>query len=216
LKKIIENLKVHRNTLLIAVLILFYTVGSVGTLSDTYRTHFLALSPYNLILSFAVAVLAIESKNNAQIFFFLICYLFSMSSEWIGTSTGYLFGTYDYGKNLGVTLYGVPLVIGLNWWILLMGVSSIGCYLRLNYPVSVIFGALLMTLVDLLIEPVAMKSDFWHWENGEIPFYNFVCWFVIAFILLLIKQKISKQEPNKVHAVLFVVIALFFSIQNLI
>ena len=106
-------------------------------------------------------------------------------------------------------------MIGLNWWILLMGASSISVYLRLKPLASALFGALLMTLLDALMEPIAIKSDFWHWKNEEIPFYNYVCWFVLAFILLLIRQRLIKSEPNKVHAVLFLIITLFFSFQSI-
>lgn len=208
-------LQSRRSTVLIIILIIFYAVGSIGTQLDAYRAYFLGLSPYNLLLSFAVAVLSTESKTKGQLIFFLICYVLSMTAEWIGTATGYLFGTYYYGKNLGPTIFGVPFVIGLNWWILLMGASSISVYLRLKPLLSALFGALLMTLLDALMEPIAIKSDFWHWKNEQIPFYNYVCWFILAFILLLIRQRLIKPEANKVHAVLFVIITLFFSIQTI-
>jgi putative membrane protein len=207
--------KTRRNVVLISILILFYTVGSIGTQLVAYRGYFLSLSPYNLLLSFAVAVLAIETKTKAQLIFFLISYILSMTAEWIGTSTGYLFGTYYYGKNLGATIFGVPLVIGLNWWILLVGASSISSYMRMKPLATALFGAVLMTLLDRVMEPVSIKSDFWHWKNEQIPFYNYVCWFILSFLLLLIQQRLIKPETNKVHAVLFVIIFLFFCFQTL-
>ncbi len=205
----------HKNSILIGILVLFYSVGIVGTHLDAHRAYFLSLSPFNLILSFTVAALAIDGKFKAQFLFFGCCYLLSMLAEWIGTSTGYLFGTYHYGSNLGSTILGVPYVIGLNWWILLMGATSIGASLKLKPLTAAIFGASLMTLLDVIMEPVAIMSDFWHWKNEQIPFYNYVCWFILAFILMLIQQKMSKPEPNKVHTALFLIITLFFITQLL-
>jgi len=107
------------------------------------------------------------------------------------------------------------LVIGLNWWILILGASSISSYFRLNPLVASLFGAFLMTALDWIMEPVAIESDFWHWKNELIPLYNFICWFILSFALLLLQQKMAKPESNKVHSALFLIITLFFIIQLL-
>lgn len=205
----------QKNTILIAVLIIFYSVGTVGTQLPAHRAFFLGLSDFNLLLTFVIALLAFEKLNLKEIFFLVICYLATMSAEWIGTSTGLLFGSYFYGQNLGETVVGVPLVIGLNWWILIIAASSITDYFKLKPLVSALVGALLMTLLDVIMEPVAIKSDFWHWENEQIPMYNYVCWFLLTFILLVIKEKVSVSKANKVHSALFLIITLFFIIQLL-
>lgn len=209
------NIPSYKNSILIGILALFYTVGIIGTQLEDYRSYFLSLSPFNLLLSFVVAALALTDRIKEHFLFFLCCYLLSMFAEWIGTSTGYLFGSYYYGKNLGTMVLGVPLVIGLNWWILLMGASSISTFLKLKPLPATIFGAFLMTALDLIMEPVAIKSDFWHWQNEQIPIYNYVCWFILAFLLMLLQQKMSKPEANKVHAALFLIITLFFITQLL-
>jgi putative membrane protein len=203
----------YRNTLLIAVLILFYTVGTLGIQMEETRFYFLSLSSFNLVLSFVVSVVAFPVFRARNVLFFLCCYLLSMVAEWIGTSTGYLFGEYYYGKNLGATVVGVPWVIGINWWILLLGASSITTYLKMPAHLAIPTGAMLMTALDILMEPIAIESDFWHWKHNQIPFYNYVCWFILSLILLTIQQLLNKPETNKVHAVLFLIISLFFTVQ---
>ena len=42
-----------------------------------------------------------------------------MTVELVGTKTGMLFGDYSYGKVLGPALQGVPLIIGINWFIMM-------------------------------------------------------------------------------------------------
>lgn len=199
--------------LLIGILVLFYTVGTVGLLMPAFRNDFLGLSPYNLVLTFIIAVLAHGKWSRSDAVFFAICYTVSMAAEWIGTSTGWLFGTYYYGKNLGLGIAGVPLVIGLNWWVLTISSASISQRISSSVIIRSLIGASLMTILDVLMEPVAMTSDFWHWKDGIIPVYNYVCWFLLAFVLHLLYCKLTSTESNKVFHALFLTLTLFFSIQ---
>ena len=204
-----------QENLLIGILIVFYSVGIIGTSIPSFRDLFLGLSAYNLLLSFAVAIVALEFKTLPVFLFFIGCYIISMLAEWIGTSTGLLFGNYWYGSNLGPKIMGVPLIIGINWWLLIVGSHAVSSFLNIKGFLKPVVSASLMTLMDLIIEPVAVKSDFWHWKNDIIPLYNYFCWFIIAYILQLVLQSIDQAKPNKVHAVLFLIMAVFFVVLNL-
>ena len=48
----------HKENLLIGILIIFYTVGTVGILLPDFRNQFLALSFFNLLLSTVVVLFA--------------------------------------------------------------------------------------------------------------------------------------------------------------
>ena len=41
--------------------------------------------------------------------------------EVIGVETGLLFGDYEYGSGLGPKVLKVPMLMGVLWWILLLG-----------------------------------------------------------------------------------------------
>jgi putative membrane protein len=208
----VRTLPIHPN-ILIGILLLFYAVGSVGLVLPGYRTIFLGLSSYNLLLTFVIAALSFDRWNGTKILFLVLCYLIGMLAEWIGTSTGYLFGSYYYGKNLGIDFAGVPLVIGINWWILIVSSASLARAILTSTMAKALLGATFMTLLDVLMEPVAIKSDFWHWHAETIPIYNYVCWFFLSFLLHLLYQKLTLAESNKVLNVLFFVLVVFFGIQ---
>ena len=72
-----------------------------------------------------------------------------------------------------------------------------------------------MLIFDIIMEPVAIKSQFWVWEGGDIPIYNYVCWFIIGFILQFIYFSKIKDTPNKVFIALFTMMLLFFILLNL-
>ena len=192
--------KRHLDWILIAIALIFYTVGTFGMLDANKRDWFLGLTPLNLMLS---------------LFFVLaVCFVVGLAVESIGVHTGLLFGNYFYGNNLGYKFFDIPLVIGLNWGLLVVCSGSIANRMKLSIIPTIILGAALMTGLDYLIEPVAIKSDFWHWKNEEIPIYNFVCWFLIAVPLQWLNYKWNNQVSNKVYDALFIILVLFFTILN--
>lgn len=214
-KPIQKLLKTNWSKLLLLILVIFYTVGTVGLLLPERKEYFLSLSFFNLTLSFVILVLA-RKKNLFLFFIFLIiCFIVGFSAELIGTRTGWLFGSYYYGNNLGYKIYGVPVVIGLNWGILIVTSASIANLFKFSKTFKVILSVLLMILLDYLMEPVAIKSDFWHWKNETIPIYNYISWGLIALPLQIIYFKFKIVETNIVFNALFIILSMFFIILNL-
>lgn len=201
-----------KEPILIAILIIFYMVGTIGLLLPSIKGIFLSLSFFNLILSFTVILLARKSQFLRFALFLLLCFVVGMTVEWIGINTGLLFGNYSYGKNLGAKIYGVPWVIGLNWGLLVVSSASIVNNLKIGDFWKATFAALLMTGLDFLIEPVAVESDFWKWQNETIPVFNYVCWFVISLVLQVFYFKFKLVESNKVFNILFIILIVFFSL----
>ena len=46
--------------------------------------------------------------------------------------------------------------------------------------------ALLMVCFDLLMEPAAVKLNYWTWMNGDIPLQNYLVWFGLSFVFATI------------------------------
>ncbi|MFT5778619.1 MAG: putative membrane protein [Crocinitomicaceae bacterium] len=135
--------------------------------------------------------------------------------EWIGVHTGALFGEYCYQSALGFKILGIPLVIGLNWYCIVLASVSISNYLKVNIILKAIIAALLCTFLDVLIEPVAIKFGFWEWNSTEIPLYNYICWFIFSFIFALVALRYLKR-PSKTATALFITWAVFFILLNFI
>ncbi len=204
----------YRDWILIAIAVIFYTVGTFGILDHNTKDWFLGLTPFNLILSFCILLTASHPDRKGLFNVLLISFIVGLSVEWIGVHTGLLFGDYFYVNNLGFKLYDVPLVIGLNWGLLVVCSGSVANRLKMGTIPTVIIGAGLMTALDYLIEPVAVKSDFWQWKLEEIPAFNFICWFIVALPLQWINIKWNKAASNKVYDALFIILVLFFTILN--
>ncbi|MCC6701319.1 MAG: carotenoid biosynthesis protein [Fluviicola sp.] len=210
-----EFLKTYKQFILLAVLIIFHTVGIFGLLSDS-RAYFLGLSPMNLLLSVLCLWISFKTFSQKRLLDFMLVGIVGFSVELIGIHTGLLFGNYVYGANLGWKLFDVPVIIAANWVMLSYASVAFVVRLKTSIVVKALLSASIMTALDFLIEPVAVASDFWSWHNGIIPVYNYVCWWIISFFvhLWIIKRKTSEQNPVAVG--LFVILILFFGILNFV
>ncbi len=142
---------------------------------------------------------------------FLLIFWGGFFIEWIGTSTGYLFGEYSYGEVLGIKWLGVSLIIGINWYAIVLASVNFARIFFKNRWIQAIAGAALCVLMDFIIEPVAVKFEFWTWGGGEIPVFNYITWFVFALLFSLVYVFTTKQF-NRAAATLYVVWALFFAV----
>lgn len=133
--------------------------------------------------------------------------------ECIGVHTGLLFGIYEYGNELGWKVYSVPLVLGLNWYCVVATSSHV--VLKWASPdASILLRALMVGILcaflDYFIEPVAIKYDFWAWEGGIIPFFNYFCWLALSSLFAVWYLYRVEQVNSTAYFVFFVWIIFFF------
>lgn len=193
-----------------AVLVIFHIVGFALFMTDPSAAR---LSYINLLLCGALVFLG-ESKLTKILPVFCIIFVAGFVLELAGTKTGYLFGDYTYGKALGRTWYGVPLIIGLNWFAIVVSACNVSRRFNASLAVRSIIAGILATLLDFLIEPVAVRFGFWHWRSNDIPVYNYVCWLVFsaAFSYLYLNYTSGK---NATAFYLFFIWMVFFISLNI-
>lgn len=193
-----------------------HLAGAIGLFFEQSREFFQQLTPFNLLATAAIVFHFEEKKTAPYIFFLLIAFLAGFGIEVAGVKTGAIFGEYRYGATLGVKLLEVPLAIGLNWAVLIYATGMASDRLKLPKLIKAAIAASLMTLLDLLIEPVAIKLDFWDWQSELVPLQNYLAWFVISLILQLIYQNLAFSKNNPLAIRLLYIQAGFFLILNFI
>lgn len=209
----IQDLKTDVEKRNIFLLIVVYLVGMVGTNFNLHE-QFWSLTPVNLIFSLAMILTAHKEWNRSFGLFIVVCFTTGFLVEVIGVKTGLIFGEYHYGETLGFAISGVPLTIGVNWLMLVYSSACVANSLFENAFVKALFGASLMVLLDVLIEPVAINNDFWYWADNLIPLQNYVAWFVISFFLHSLFQWKFGHIKNRVAWVLMILQFLFFAALN--
>lgn len=204
--------------------LLFHVTGLLGILFTPYKDWFVNNTPMVLLIMFYLLTKSQTKLSKTYLLFFLVVFVIGMSTEIIGVNTGLLFGHYQYGRVLGPKLYGVPLLIGFNWFIIVFCAGSffnqLTAIFQKKFPLFftetivaiavVIGGATIATCFDIILEPVAVKLNFWTWENGYIPMLNYICWFIISAVMLTINIALKISYVNRFATNLLVIEALFF------
>jgi putative membrane protein len=164
---------------LLYFLILVYISGSIGFIVNP--SFFSPFTPYTLLLTcFVFLIHSPLADKKFLIAFFSIAFL-GFIIEVIGVKTGLVFGKYSYGDGLGFKLLNVPLIISINWAMLIFAGIRIVSGIFANKIVSLVVAAILVTIIDLIIEQVAPKLDFWKFEGGLPGLHNYIGWIGVAF-----------------------------------
>jgi bisanhydrobacterioruberin hydratase len=223
----IESISQNKVQWATGIALLIHSVGIMGIIwVDKY--WFASMTPLNLLLMFLLIVWSQPTRKFSFYLFIMIAFLGGMISEIIGVQTGFLFGDYTYGSIMGFQVAGVPLIIGLNWFVVLYGAIATVHYFIGHFtkdihlsekksacsPITqklIIGGALMAVFFDWVMEPVAVDLGFWTWAGeGHIPTLNYLSWFLICSILLSI-FRICKIRPDNLFAVhLFLIQLMFF------
>lgn len=196
--------------------IIFFSVGIVLFSIPWTQTLFFHITPLTLVGLAAVVFAYHREWTSKNLFVFLFIFLFSFLIEVIGVKTGHLFGHYVYQTSLGIKLFDVPLIIGVNWLVLSYGAHAIVRRLVDTRILRIIAGALLLVLYDVILEFAAPLMHMWIFEIGYPPIDNFIMWFVLGLIFQTGLELFQISTDNKSARALFIIQMIFFLIISII
>jgi uncharacterized membrane protein len=166
---------------------------------------------YIILGAVAVAIYAYRQLGLYRWLTFMVpSVLLSLTSELLGTSTGFPFGAYGYLSGLGYKIAGlVPFTIPLSWFYM-----GFVCYIlaraglsRTNLPMivqqiaSVSAGAILLTAWDLVLDPAMSQTavPFWQFQEvGEffgMPYRNLSGWFGTGALFMTVAAVLWGNKP---------------------
>lgn len=204
----------NRENICSLIIILFHFVGLYGFLNTELIDLFITLVPLHLMLMLLLMIITGYDGSGNFLVFALVVYSAGFLIEVAGVNTGLIFGSYIYGRTLGLQIWQTPLLIGVNWLILVYTTGIVLTAYNLSKYMFALLGAVVLVVVDFLIEPVAIKYDYWNWAGGVIPLQNYLGWFVVAFAMFLFFEKMTFRKQNSAAIVLFVAQICFFIILN--
>ncbi|MEX2425164.1 MAG: carotenoid biosynthesis protein [Thermomicrobiaceae bacterium] len=168
-----------------------------------------------LHILFAAAAMLIISVHTIgarrTIWFFAIACSVSLTAELIGTTTGFPFGDYQYTSGLGYKILDeVPFTIPLSWFY--MGLASYLLAIVLTGGGggwkrslgSVVLGATLLTVWDLVLDPAMahqqLEVRFWRWDQTglyfDMPARNFLGWILTGATFMGLSRLAWGREPE--------------------
>lgn len=173
---------------------------------------------YILLGTVAVAIYAYRTLGQFRWLSFMLPAIgISLSSELLGTSTGFPFGNYSYLSGLGYKIADlVPFTIPLSWFYLGLsayllarsGISALAAILQagwlsgwLGQAGAVVLGALLLTSWDFVLDPAMSQTalPFWYWHQPGaffgMPYQNFVGWMGTGIVFMTAAALLWRQSP---------------------
>lgn len=199
----------NRFQLSLVLLIIVYMVGIVSVLLG-HAESLMLLTPYNLLFATGLLLYNAEGFDKKYGIWLLVVMLAGFFVEVLGIKTGLIFGDYAYGEGLGWKWLDVPLIIGMNWGVLVFGTAALIHKLPVAKPLKAAIAATLMVSYDIFLEPVAVRFDFWTWAGATIPLQNYIAWWIIAFLMLLGAFSIVKNLRNRLAVYVLLIQTLFF------
>ena len=199
----------------IAVLLVIHIVGVLGMLSP-FQEIFRQFTPFTLLVS-AILILISHRNPSTELYWFAgAVFLLGFAIEYIGVHTGMLFGSYAYGKTLGLKIDEVPIIIGINWFLIMYCVAVLTDVIAAPAIVKIILGASLAVAIDFLIEPVAMQYDFWSWKGDVVPMQNYIGWFFTSVIMISIFHLLRVKAETRMALPYYFIQIFFFLLINLL
>lgn len=198
----------YKKNIGLGILILINIIGVIGFRSESLLPLFKTITPYNLLFTLVICSLYLPSK--IFISNFILIFTIGFGVEFLGVKTGLLFGNYHYGPTLGIQWLNVPLIIGVNWFVLAIGARGCANRITKNTSFQALCAALFMVGLDFLIEPIAMKYEFWDWHQNEVPIQNYFMWFLVSILMQVLLNKKSIFIPFSLGLVILISQFIFF------
>lgn len=204
-----SDLKIKR--IAVGIITVFHIVGLVGFLVPATHPYFMKMVPFHLLLMFAIIVFTYNGDVKRLSLFVCGVFLCGWLVEVLGVHTGKIFGSYYYGDTLGYKIAAVPLLMGVNWVILIFSIGQMMKSLKIrNSILASLSGALILIIFDFFMEPVAMKFDYWQWDWHEVPLQNYIAWFIVSVILLKFYYALGLKQQKYIGTAMFVAQLIFF------
>ena len=199
---------VEENRFTIAVV--FPAVGAVTLLAsaEALLPGALNFNPYLLLFGVAVMRLPLVAgvapllTRRAAVGLLALCG-YTYAIEAVGIATGYPYGAFEYGVNLGpmiagavpaaLPLFFLPLVVNAYLLcLLLLGPLADRTAVRLPVVVAAVVG------MDLALDPAAVSLGFWAYDAGGwyygVPWTNYAGWVLSAAVAVGVLDRAFDRE----------------------
>jgi uncharacterized membrane protein len=122
----------------------------------------------------------------------------AVAFEAAGLATGFPYGQYTYGDDLGPTLFGVPFLVPLAWlmmaWPSRLLAARLTRAVRTGWrrPARVAVAAAVFAGWDVVLDPQMVQAGYWTWAHpqpslpgiGTVPLTNLAGWLLAGLVLM--------------------------------
>ena len=179
--------KPHR--LLLGAIFLFANGFFVAKVPDATRPELQFISSIFVLVLAAPSFWALKNWLGLRATLTVLLWLavFAVAVESFALKTGFPYGRFDYGDKIGFKVAGlVPWTVPFAWSPLLLASGSMASRFSGQKWRRLAWSALLVTLLDAVLDPGAVSQGFWQYQNGGffygVPLSNFAGWLLSGFL----------------------------------
>lgn len=205
----------HQNSLKglisIVVIAIIYLVGYLILHFSLTNYSVITYTPLILLITFVVALMNHQHWNLKTVVALGAIAIAGFGVEVSGIHTGFPFGNYYYSEILGLQLFETPLMIGLNWALLVYMTSILVHQWHQSIVLKAIISASILVVIDYFLEPFAIYWKLWNWNDYQPPVQNYVAWLICGFLFsLIILKSFNQLAKNSIVKYILVIQLLFY------
>ena len=197
--------RVHMRAIALLLSAIFMVVLAGYSIPET-RSLTLALTPGLVWLaSMLVTVPALADGGWRFVLWAAGTGFFLLLLEAAAVNSAAIYGTYSYGAALGIAWRGVPLVVVVNWTMMIHGSICLACWSlpsrigAWRTPAILLLSGLVVMAFDIVAEPAATDMGFWTWGAGAPPMARTLAWLVIAILAGAMHPR-RMQTPTELNS----------------
>jgi putative membrane protein len=152
--------------------------------------------------------------------FLLIAFVISSFFELIGLNNGSMFGGSYIYRTGSPLLFNLPVIVPLYWsGLIFFGYALVSSFLLWTgiekpdkklkngrlLPILLVMDGLIVTGVDIFMDPIAVKRGIWTWQEEGLyfgtPLGNFLGWFCVTITITGLFRIYDYFFPTKNHRV---------------
>ena len=159
------------------------------------------------VVTFALASVihaALHAKVVRAVFALMAVAAIGFAAEYIGSTTGVLFGEYDYTSALQPQIAGVPVIVLLAWFMMVWPLTLLSLFLvpTASMWLRASLTGFMMMSWDFFLDPQMVGENYWVWSDpgtalpgiDSIPLFNYACWWLIGALASLAVDTIVRPH----------------------
>lgn len=203
-------------------IILTYLILSIGFLFRPIPSILINIIPWVMVIT-SVFVIYRLRPNRFLFTIILLITALTFILQAIAVLTGIPFGEFFYTNVLGPRIMDVSIVIAINWSMIILCAyvftQQLVEKIKIDQRFIILITPIIVTLIDYIMEPVAMYLRFWIWKDIAVPASNYISWFLFSLLCTVFIYFITwgKKINNSKYLLAFLIgQAIFFTVINIL
>lgn len=200
-----------RQVIFVALVYFFYLILAILPFSREIATSLSELFYFVISLVVFSFIVKNNRKRLSPLFLlFIPAFFFIYLLQVFSVNNNTFFGSLEFGNAFSHKVAGVPYLISFFWTVTIFSALSLACKITTKSILRILLTSLFVFVLDFFLESVAMKLDYWHWDNKMVPFSNYMVWFFTSLVLSTTAIVIKIEPRSQVSRSFFLIQTIFF------